>query len=157
MIQNSDFILKTINGSSYLPPPETAGFCFITKNLSWKMPLFSAFTASLRKKALCRMFFFMSFGTSGISATASYPLGGIVFLKQNASDFVEELSPDEQILSLTNRMITPSWTPALFEKNLFFAQKLASLTSLCRLHCTPTSHAVDVMKEYVDEGIRENK
>ena len=103
------------------------------------------------------MFFSMSFGPSGISATASYPLGGIVFLKQNASDFVEELSPDEQILSLTNRMITPSWTPALFEKNLFFAQKLASLTSLCRLHCTPTSHAVDVMKEYVDEGIRENK
>lgn len=99
----------------------------------------------------------MSFGTSGISATASYPLGGIVFLKQDTSDFVEELSPDEQILSLTNRMITPSWTPALFEKNLFFAQKLASLTSLCRLHCTPTSRAVEVMKEYVDEGIRENK
>lgn len=97
----------------------------------------------------------MSFGTSGISATASYPWGGIVFLKQDTSDFVEELSPDEQILSLTNRMITPSWTPALFEKNLFFAQKLASLTSLCRLHCTPTSHALEVMKEYVDEGIRE--
>lgn len=103
------------------------------------------------------MFFSMSFGPSGISTTASYPLGGIVFLKQNASDFVEELSPDEQILSLTNRMITPSWTPALFEKNLFLAQKLAFLTSLCRLHCTPTSHAVEVMKEYVDEGIRENK
>lgn len=99
----------------------------------------------------------MSFGTSGISATASYPLGGIVFLKQDTSDFVEELSPDEQILSLTNRMITPSWTPALFEKNLFFAQKLASRTLLCRLHCTPTSRAVEVMKEYVDEGIRENK
>lgn len=99
------------------------------------------------------MFFFMSFGTSGISATASYPLGGIVFLKQDASNFVEELTPDEQILFLTNRMITPS--SALFEKNLFFAQKLASLTSLCRLHCTPTNHAAEVMKEYVDGWIRE--
>lgn len=103
------------------------------------------------------MFFFMSFGTSGISATASHPLGGIVFLKQDTSDFVEELSPDEQILYLTNRMITPSWTPALFEKNLFFAQKLASLTSLCRLHCKPTNHAAEVMKEYVDGWIRENE
>ena len=103
------------------------------------------------------MFFSMSFGPSGISATASHPLGGIVFLKQDTSDFVEELTPDEQILFLTNRMITPSWTPALFEKNLFFAQKLASLTSLCRLHCTPTNHAAEVMKEYVDGWIRENK
>ncbi len=94
-------------------------------------------------------------GTSGISTTSSHPLGGIVFLKQDASDFVEELTPDEQILSLTNRMITPSWTPALFEKNLFFAEKLAPLTSLCRLHCTPTNHAAKVMKEYVDEGIGE--
>lgn len=94
-------------------------------------------------------------GTSGISTTSSHPLGCIVFLKQDASDFVEELTPDEQILSLTNRMITPSWTPALFEKNLFFAEKLAPLTSLCRLHCTPTNHAAKVMKEYVDEGIGE--
>lgn len=94
-------------------------------------------------------------GTSGISTTSSHPLGGIVFLKQDASDFVEELTPDVQILSLTNRMITPSWTPALFEKNLFFAEKLAPLTSLCRLHCTPTNHAAKVMKEYVDEGIGE--
>ena len=96
-------------------------------------------------------------GTSGISTTSSYPLGGIVFLKQDSSDFVEELPPDEQILSLTNRMITPSWTPALFEKNLSVAEKLAPLTSLCRLHCTPTNHAAEVMKEYVDGGIRENK
>ena len=91
-----------------------------------------------------------SFGPSGISATASYPLGGIVFLKQNASDFVEELSPDEQVLSLTNRKITLSWKSALFEKNLAFAERLASRTLLCRLHCTPTNHAAEVMKEYVD-------
>lgn len=103
------------------------------------------------------MFFSMSFGPSGISATASHPLGGIVFLKQDASDFMEELTPDEQILFLTNRMITPSWTPALFEKTLLFAQKLASLTSLCRLHCKPTNHAAEVMKEYVDGWIRENE
>lgn len=196
MIQNSDFILKTINGSSYLLPtgqdglwhtlsiagltsslygentffspallpfatdtvfsvpddaasikaadcgtsrqnvpdqtvlvlagtPATAGNGSVllhNKELIVKDASFSAFTASLRKRALCRMFFSMSFGPSGISATASHPLGGIVFLKQDASDFVEELTPDEQILFLTNRMITPSWTPALFEKNLFFAQ-----------------------------------
>lgn len=94
-------------------------------------------------------------GTSGISTTSSHPLGGIVFLKQDTSDFVEELTPDEQILSLTNRMITPSWTPALFEKNLFFAERLASRTHLCRLHCTPTNHAAKVMKEYADGWIRE--
>lgn len=212
MIQNSDFILKTINGSSYLLPtgqdglwhtlsiaglnfslygentffspallpfatdtvfafpdrtvlvldgtPATAGNVRVllhNKELIVKDASFFCIYCIPSKKALCRMFFSMSFGPSGISATASYPLGGIVFLKQDTSDFVEELSPDEQILSLTNRMITPSWTPALFEKNLFFAQKLDSLTSLCRLHCTPTNHAAEVMKEYVDEGIRENK
>lgn len=212
MIQNSDFILKTINGSSYLLPtgqdglwhtlsiaglnfslygentffspallpfatdtvfafpdrtvlvldgtPATAGngkVLLHNKELIEKDASFFCIYCIPSKKALCRMFFSMSFGPSGISATASYPLGGIVFLKQDTSDFVEELSPDEQILSLTNRMITPSWTPALFEKTLLFAQKLDSLTSLCRLHCTPTNHAAEVMKEYVDEGIRENK
>lgn len=210
MIQNSDFILKTINGSSYLLPtgqdglrhmlsiagltfslygentffspallpfatntvfafpnrtvlvlagtPASAGngrVLLHNKELIVKDASFFCIYCIPSKKALCRMFFFMSFGTSGISATASYPLGGIVFLKQDTSDFVEELTPDEQILFLTNRMITPSWTHALFEKNLFFAQKLDSLTSLCRLHCTPTNHAAEVMKEYVDEGIRE--
>lgn len=177
MIQNSDFILKTINGSSYLLPtgqnglwhtlsiagltfslygentffspallpfatdtvfafpnrtvlvldgtPATTGngkVLLHNKELIVKDASFFCIYCIPSKKALCRMFFFMSFGTSGISATASYPLGGIVFLKQDTSDFVEELSPDEQILSLTNRMIMPSWTPALFEKNLFFAQ-----------------------------------
>ena len=215
MIQNSDFILKTINGSSYLPPTgqdglwHTLSIAGLTSSLYGENTFFSpallpfatntvfAFpnrtvlvldgtpaTAGngrvlLHNKELIvkdASFFCIycipseegslqdvlfhvlrSFGPSGISATASYPLGGIVFLKQDTSDFVEELTPDEQILFLTNRMITPSWTPALFEKNLAFAERLASRTLLCRLHCTPTNHAAEVMKEYVDGWIRENE
>lgn len=88
-------------------------------------------------------------GTSGICTTETHPLGGIVILRQDREDFVNTLSLDKQILSVTNRMITPNWTHSLFEKNLQFASGLSACIPIVQLHCTPTRHAVEVMREYL--------
>ncbi|MGN1205103.1 MAG: PqqD family protein, partial [Lachnospiraceae bacterium] len=88
-------------------------------------------------------------GTSGICTTETHPLGGIVILRQDRGDFVNTLSLDKQILSVTNRMITPNWTHSLFEKNLQFASGLSACIPIVQLHCTPTRHAVEVMREYL--------
>ena len=71
-------------------------------------------------------------GTSGICTTETHPLGGIVILRQDREDFVNTLSLDKQILSVTNRMITPNWTHSLFEKNLQFASGLSACIPIVR-------------------------
>lgn len=46
-------------------------------------------------------------GTSGICTPKDYPLGGIIFLKQAAIDQVQSLQPDEKVLHILQRMISP--------------------------------------------------
>ncbi len=48
-------------------------------------------------------------GTSGIFTTASYPLGGIIFLKKAAVNNVVKLTNYDQALSIMQRMVSPSW------------------------------------------------
>ena len=46
-------------------------------------------------------------GTSGICTPKDYLLGGIIFLKQAAIDQVQSLQPDEKVLHILQRMISP--------------------------------------------------
>lgn len=55
-------------------------------------------------------------GTSETYTTTTYPLGGIVFLKQAPFNRVNSLPPDEQALFLMQRMISPTWTKDLLLK-----------------------------------------
>ena len=205
MIQNSDFILKTINGSSYLLPTGQDGLRHMLSIAGLTFSLYgenTSFSPALLPFATNTVFAFPNRTVLVLAGTPASAGNGKVLLhnkeliEKDASFFCIYCIPSEKgslqdvlfhVLrylrhfrhrfpssgrycvpeagyfrfcrrTLPGRadfvpdkpLITPSWTPALFEKNLFFAQKLASLTSLCRLHCTPTSHAVEVMKEYVD-------
>ena len=92
-------------------------------------------------------------GTSEIYTTTTYPLGGIVFLKQAPFNRVDFLSLDEQALCLVQRMISPSWTKDLVLKSLAFAEKLAPLTRILRLNCTKDPEAAAVMKAAIDLSV----
>ena len=92
-------------------------------------------------------------GTSEIYTTTTYPLGGIVFLKQAPFNRVDFLSLDEQALCLVQRMISPSWTKDLVLKSLAFAEKLAPLTRIFRLNCTKDPEAAAVMKAAIDLSV----
>lgn len=90
-------------------------------------------------------------GTSGISDTNSYPLGGIIFLGRSNENIVEELSPDKKALLLMQRLISPAWTPNMLTKNLDFSTALAKKAELCRLKCSKDSSAVELMKQWIDD------
>lgn len=89
-------------------------------------------------------------GTSQIHTTKSYPLGGIILLKQDATDFIESLTDAQKQTSVAQRFISPTWTQEMFLKNLNFAEMLCKQVPICRLHCTKNPHAAEVMKSYID-------
>ena len=89
-------------------------------------------------------------GTSGICNTKSYPLGGIVLLNQAPTDYVEELTPDQQILLTNQRLISPAWNAEMFDKNLSIIEEIVPNILVCKLHCTKNPTAPEVMKAYID-------
>jgi hypothetical protein len=89
-------------------------------------------------------------GTSGISTTETYPLGGIVLLGRADTDIVETLSDDEKALLVTQRLISPSWTAEQLSQNLAFTSALTARIPVCRLKCTKSTAAVETMRQWID-------
>ncbi len=89
-------------------------------------------------------------GTSGICSRETYPLGGIILLKQAPFDRVEELSPDEKLLLVQQRLITPSWTETMLSQNLRIVEGLLPDILVCRLYCTKNDTAAAVMRTRID-------
>lgn len=90
-------------------------------------------------------------GTSGIYTTKSYPLGGIVFLKQCPTDEILLLADADKTLFTMQRMITPTWTKYMLSKNLNFAKRLSKLVPIFCFGCTPNSSAAEIMKQEIDK------
>ncbi len=89
-------------------------------------------------------------GTSGISTSASFPLGGIVLLQQDGCDYVEELAADAKALLSAQRFISPSWDREQLAAQLTFAEALSAKVPICRLHCTKEESAAVTMKAWID-------
>ena len=92
-------------------------------------------------------------GTSGIYDTKTYPLGGIILLKQSSKNRIEELSPDRKLLLVQQRLITPSWTEELLETNLKIIEQILPHILVCRLYCTKEPDAVRTIKERIDHHL----
>ena len=90
-------------------------------------------------------------GTSGLCTTETVELGGIILLGRDAEDYVEELSPFEQVLRVTQRMISPAWTEQMATGNLEFAEQMAEQTWVTQLFCTKDPSAVEVIRKWIDE------
>ncbi len=92
-------------------------------------------------------------GTSGISQTGTYPLGGIILLKQSQKDFMETLSPDARQLLVLQRLISPLWTPDQLDACLDFVDALADHIYIARLHCTQKNTAAETARQEIDAYI----
>ena len=88
-------------------------------------------------------------GSSGLSDTGTHPLGGIVLLRQSSSDYVEELTEDQKRLLVLQRLISPAWDGKLYERSLRLVDALAGRILICRLHCTPSSEAVEAVRDAI--------
>lgn len=89
-------------------------------------------------------------GTSGIYDTASYPLGGIILLKQGPENQVTVLSEDLKQLMVLHRCISPSWTATLLEQNIDIIQNIYDKVLVCQFTCTKTANAVTCIQETID-------
>lgn len=94
-------------------------------------------------------------GTSGIYAPNTYELGGIVLLKQAPANYINELSEDEKILLVSQRLISPTWNKKQFNINLCVSEKIVRNKLLCRLHCTKEKEALEIMKQYIDKYLED--
>ena len=90
-------------------------------------------------------------GTSGLCTTETIELGGIILLGRDKEDHVEELSPFEQVLRVTQRMISPVWTEQMATGNLEFVEQMAEKTWITQLFCTKNPSAVEVIRKWIDE------
>ncbi|MCM1304142.1 MAG: PqqD family protein [Lachnospiraceae bacterium] len=90
-------------------------------------------------------------GTSGIADTHSYPLGGIFFVKKAPQNHIDTLDASRAQLLVAQRLISPSWTEALLQKNLCLVAELAPHILICRLHCTKGPEAAKTAKQAIDD------
>lgn len=93
-------------------------------------------------------------GTSGIYDTKTYPLGGIILVNRGTTDYTEEISADQKQLLVCQRLISPSWTKELWEKNLEVVEQATEDILVCKLFCTKEKSAAEAMKKRVDERLK---
>ena len=91
-------------------------------------------------------------GTSEIFDKRTYPLGGIILLKQSETDTIAELSPGRKTLLVMQRFISPAWTEQQLKANLQFAQRLSRQILICQLQCTKNTSAAELMKSWIDQN-----
>lgn len=89
-------------------------------------------------------------GSSGCFDTRTYPLGGIILLKQSVRDYTEPLPEDKRRLFTLQRLVSPSWSKKLLARNLKLIEKLAPQILICRLYCTPNPSAAQTAKREID-------
>ena len=93
-------------------------------------------------------------GTSNTFDVNTYKLGGVILLKRNQKNFVEDLSEDKKELLLQQRIISPSWDNSLLDKQFDIVERIVKNGAVvARLNCTPDYEAAIVMKEYIDKKI----
>lgn len=92
-------------------------------------------------------------GTSEISTPGTWPLGGIIFLKQAPENHVEQLSPEEGQLAIAQHLISPSWTDTQAVLNLKAAQDLYPHILVYRLYCTKETQAVETVRTAIDQWL----
>lgn len=88
-------------------------------------------------------------GTSGIYTEKSFPLGGIVFLKQAPNNRASVLSGEASVLAILQRLISPGWTEDLARTNLGFAAQLGGMVPTFSLECTKEPEAAHVMRAVI--------
>lgn len=89
-------------------------------------------------------------GTSSISTTETYPLGGVIFLRQSPEDAAEPLSDDAAQLMLSQRLITPAWTETMLLDNLSFCAAVLPHITAFVMRATKSVDAAEVCRSAID-------
>lgn len=92
-------------------------------------------------------------GTSEIFTTKKYPLGGIILLRRNPSDQIEQLPEHQKQLLICQRFISPNWTADMLKEQLDFAGSLLPRITCFRLWCTKEFSAARLCRSAIDDSL----
>ncbi len=95
-------------------------------------------------------------GTSGVYTKETYPLGGVIFLRQGEHNRVTELPKDLQQLYLLHRSISPAWTDVMQQHNLDLGVTLSGKILTCLLTCTKDADAAHCIRKRIDTYLDNN-
>lgn len=90
-------------------------------------------------------------GTSGIFDSKTYKLGGIILISQGSSNTVTPADKmDNIILSVANRLLSPSWTKDMLRRNINAAKIICSNSLIFSYSCDMSDNAAIRCREYID-------
>lgn len=89
-------------------------------------------------------------GTSEIFAKGSWPLGGIVFLKQSQTDRTSEIEESFKHIKVLHRLMSPLWTPELLSMAVSVVEDFVEKVQIFELECTMNDQAAEVCKAKID-------
>jgi len=92
-------------------------------------------------------------GTSGISTPGTWPLGGIIFLRQAPFNEIQQLPDEKKQLLIAQHMISPPWTREQAGLLLDAAGAIFPHILVCRLCCTKEQEAVETVRAAMDEWL----
>ena len=98
------------------------------------------------------VFGYPSNGTSGICINRTLPLKAIVVLSQSEENRVETMSAGEKIRALVSASELYPWDQSEIYMALDIAQEIIGKIYVLKLSCRPDRDAVEVLKEYLEEG-----
>lgn len=90
-------------------------------------------------------------GTSQLYFPGTYPLGGIVLLKQGNQNTIHRLSLEEQQLSVSARLISPAWTGEHLSDNLQFSGDLLHKIPIFQYRFRKEENAARELMSYIDQ------
>lgn len=90
-------------------------------------------------------------GTSKIYDNEEHELGGVIILKRNEKNFIEELPLEDKILLVSQRAVSPAWNKNMMEEQFRTVADLTEKILIARLNCNKESEAAVVIKQYIDK------
>ena len=90
-------------------------------------------------------------GTSEIYTTDSYPLGGIILLKQDPVNHLVSLTDSQKQLYILQRLISPCWTAPMLDDNLAIVRAIVSKIHVFRYLCTKEPDAAIQMHAIIED------
>ncbi len=88
-------------------------------------------------------------GTSQIYSNEAFPLGGVILLKKHSNNRILELTKPQQILYITQRLISPAWTEDMVSANIDFSHSLVEQIPVFQFLCRKEPTAVQILRDYI--------
>ena len=91
-------------------------------------------------------------GSSGVFDNKMYPLGGIILLRRG-NNTIQELTYDQKVLYVQQRIISPTWTEDMFDKGLKVVEDIVPGTYIKRYYCNKEDESAVCIHDDIEKSL----